>query len=140
MLSRNPTYTNIFYANANDFSCKIDEVLSKMTKNTLILSIVETWYRTSDPDPFQFVNSGFKIFRNDRKKCDRKGCGAGGCMLAVHSSIPSKLISKFDAHLIEALVVEIEISNKKFMIASIYRSPDANDEDTLQLFQFLSSF
>lgn len=94
-----------------------------------ILAVTESWL-----SPFIFNNEiispDFFIYQKDR---DNRG---GGVFLAVHQSIPSKLI--LSPASLEIVSVELTIP-EKVIICVIYIPPNAPISYTLSVFEFLSN-
>ena len=107
----------IGHLNINSIRNKFDNLKYIIDNNVDILLISETKLNETFPEN-QFIIHGFHPpYRRDR---DDKGDKGGGLLLYLRDYIPSRKINvKFDP-IIEAIVIEINLKKKKWLIISSY--------------------
>ena len=69
----------------------------------------------------QFSVQGYNIYRRNRKK------GGGGILVYVRSSIPSYQLKTSHGE-VEAILVDIQLSQQHFSLLSAYKSPSVKNE------------
>ena len=94
----------------NKFQCLKDVI----GQNIDIFLVSETKLNDSFPDAQFFIDGFRQPYRKDRTD---KG---GGLILYVHNNIPSRVIDITFAPLIEALVIEINLKKKKWLLICSY--------------------
>ena len=110
---------------------KID-LLSVEAQPYDVLVFTETWLNQSITDAKLRIPN-FKLpFR-----CDRKDRIGGGVAIYVRESILATTRSDLQINNLEALWVEIHIDHRKILIGGIYRPPDSNNTQWLNMEQSL---
>ena len=108
----------ITHLNVNSLQNKVEEIGSLIKESKAqVVFLTETKIDRTYPDS-QFAQSGYHIFRNDRKK------GGGGVMAYISGKLPSKrlvLSTKFTT--IEPLVIQSKFGRHDVVIMGIYRPP-----------------
>ena len=116
-----PKCVSLGYLNINSVRNKFFSIPHLIDNNIDIFTIAETKLDSSFPDS-QFLMPGMrKPFRLD--VTSRKG----GLLVFVNNDIPCKYLRNF--HLprdIQAIVIEINLKQRKLLVVSIYRPPDQN--------------
>ena len=111
----------IAYLNINSIRNKFEPLKCLISKNIDILAIAETKLDSSFKTA-QFFLEGFKPpFRYDRNK------SGGGILVYVREEVPAKELRAYNLpEDIECGFVEINLKNKKWLLANVYRPPSQN--------------
>ncbi|XP_045166980.2 uncharacterized protein LOC123530274 [Mercenaria mercenaria] len=93
-----------------------------------ILVFSETWLSSNVPDEDLYIQNFKPPFR-----CDRRDRGGGGVAIHVRDTIHA--VERKDLHMnnLEALWIEIHVNQRKLLIAGIYRPPDSNNTQWLNM-------
>ena len=102
------------HLNLNSLRNKFECLKYVIGENIDIFLVSETKLNESFPDAQFFIEGYFPTYRKDRTD---KG---GGLMLYVHNNIPSRAIDITFDPLIEALVIEINLKKKKWLLICSY--------------------
>jgi len=112
----------IGYLNINTLQNKIVDLQSIAHDiDFTFLAVAETKLNDSYPSA-QFFIDGYYSPHEFRR--DRPYNSGGGLLLYIKKGIPCKRLMKFEHPDIEAIIVEIQIGNRKWCVISIYRSED----------------
>lgn len=127
----------MLYFNARSVAQKQSELTEYVDyHNADIVGITETWLK--DNINFTAFTSNFNVFRNDRPSTLGQG---GGSLLAVNSKFHCNLVKKCIINRCECLFVDVQSNNAEFTrYALIYRPPDTNHENSVELFNVIHEY
>ncbi len=102
-------------------------------KKTDVVVITETWDNSTHlvPEP---LLPGYKIFQ--KNKTNKKG---GGIICYVKSRLAAIKIKEQDAENYDSVYIEITHSNKKLILAIVYRLPKLQAADNTALYTEIQS-
>ena len=117
---------------------KREELELLMRENNIdIIGITETWGR-SDIFDSEIEFSGYKLYRKDRSFLNNKK--GGGVALYVKNSLRSVECDDLNLKQCESVWSKIYINHLDYIIVGVcYRSPEADESDTNQLFECITS-
>lgn len=95
-----------------------------------ILVFTETWLNSNIPDKDLYIPNFNLPFR-----CDRKDRIGGGVTIYVRDRLHAVVCHNLSVNGLEALWVEIRLSQRKLLVGGIYRPPDSNNNYWLLLEQ-----
>jgi hypothetical protein len=120
----------MLYINVNSVRFKFNELcVILLEKLADILIVGETKIDESFPNA-QFNVPEYSLYRQDRNEY------GGGVMMYVHSSIPHRIrhdLNKFVCNGLEGIILEMNVSKKKWLLSGLYKPPSVKDhifEDT----------
>ena len=113
---------------------KLEEVEDLLINyhNIDILAVTETHLDHTKKDDSIFIN-GYSVYRRDRNK------NGGGVAIYCKNSIRSIRRTDLERNNIELLWVELYINDKKILVASCYRPPGQNINDSTRFLESLQS-
>ena len=125
-----PSYdNNIRFCNLNIHSLKkknrFDQIKEKLAPNYDIITMTETWLKSTTP------MSSFKLNNfNGPHRLDRPYGKAGGVMVWVRDTIIAKIRKGWEIQGLETLWLELRTSNHKFIMGTVYRKPGEETTST----------
>ena len=126
--------------NANCISNKPDDLLARCSQFPVFPKCFAVTESHLNPmSIFSLFNDlNYVTFRKDRPVYNGKA--AGGALLAFSAELCPVLIGSFHEDLIEIVVCRITVNAKNVVIACVYKSPNANDDSSINACEFLFSF
>ena len=112
-------YFSIVHYNIQSINHKIDLIGSEL-RNFNIICLTETWLNHNISSDSASIDN-FKLFRRDRQ-ADNPG---GGICVYVNDNIYSRRRADLELLNIEGIWVEVNFHNRKFLLGTFYRPPDA---------------
>ena len=99
-----------------------------------IVGICETWLK--EHTTITAFNSMYQVFRQDRV-----GSNGGGILLGIKNNILCKLVKQIYVNRCECLLVDVQSSNSEFVrYCLVYRPPDTNFSDSIELFNVIFEY
>ena len=111
---------SMVHYNVQSLANKVDLIEPELT-NFYIISLTETWLNDSISNEDLMFNEFQIPFRKDRV-----GDSHGGVIVYVKRDIPCKRRIDLEIINVECIWVEISLRNKKVLIGTFYRSPNAS--------------
>jgi hypothetical protein len=113
---------SILHLNIQSLKRKID-ILQVESQAYDILVFTETWLNKNISNEELFIQNFQPPYR-----CDRIGRTGGGVAIYVRDNIIAIERSDLFVNGLEALWLEVKISQRKILLGGIYRPPDSNNE------------
>ena len=110
----------------------IEEHLNNNEERVAIIATTETWLKTYHSNA-QIMIPNYQIVRADRNNRER-----GGALLYVHEDFTITNQQTFDNSVCELAVCTMKPAN--VIVASVYRPPDASDEEFKGMMQTLQNY
>ncbi|XP_069133195.1 uncharacterized protein [Argopecten irradians] len=108
------------YLNINSLRYKFSE-LSDILRQTLVVILIVGETKLNDIfNQSLFDVSGYRSYRKDRT-----GKG-GGLLFYINSNIPSRRREDLELSLVESIVVEVTVNDRKWAVVGIYSPPSNN--------------
>jgi len=125
----------LLYFNARSICNKQHELSHVLDSyNCDILCICETWLKDSISVPA--LSADYQVFRQDRPIIN-----GGGVLLAVKNLIPCRIVKNLVVGGCECLFVDIQsVRTDSIRYCLVYRPPDTNLEDSLELYDVIFEY
>jgi exonuclease III len=103
---------------------KLDHISCSLADEYDIITLSETWLNSTSEISHLLLKDFQSPFRKDRKNDD----GYGGVLAWVSNNIAARRRTDFEINDIEAMWLEIHAKNKTFLLCTVYRPPNADND------------
>ena len=126
----NSSLLTICHANVQSIRNKMLFIKSDLMNNFKIITLSETWLRSSDKNTDLSLPGYQPVFRKDRQVGT---LGYGGVLAYISSDLSCKRRKDLERNDLEAMWLELSLRGFKFLLCVAYRPPNFGDDFWLQL-------